>query len=188
MTAVSSTDSPRLAPLDPPYSPAVADVLARLMPPGLDPLILFRALAVNERVFLRIHAGGLLDRGSLTLRDRELIIDRTCFRCGSEYEWGVHVALFGGRAALTADEIRDLCAEDPAATVFSPRDQLLLRLCDALHATAQVSDELWAQLAAGWAPAQLIELIVLAGYYHAIAFATNALRLPLEPFAARFPR
>jgi alkylhydroperoxidase family enzyme len=176
----------RIGPVEPPYTPAVAEALRRVMPEGVPPLALFRALAVNERVFLRLMAGGLLDRGSLTLRERELVIDRTCFRCGSEYEWGVHVAFFGPRVGLTPDETRDLCAEDPRATAFAPREQLLLRLCDELHATATVTDALWAELVAGWSPEQLVELVVLAGYYHAIAFATNALRLPLEPFGARF--
>jgi alkylhydroperoxidase family enzyme len=157
------------------------------MPAGVDPLVLFRTLAVNQRVFQRLMSGGLLDRGSISLRERELVIDRTCFRCGSEYEWGVHVAFFGQKVGFTPEEIRDLCAEDPAATVFSAKEQLLLRLCDALHATASVDDGLWAALSAAWSPEQLIELLVLAGYYHAIAFATNALRLPLEPFGARFP-
>src|SRR5262249_21340374 len=156
------------APAEPPYSPAVAEALARLSPPPHTPLALFRTLAVNERVFLRIHAGGLLDqnsalpfgsaarsggagpfdRSSIALRDRELVIDPPCYRCGSEYEWGVHVAIFGSRAGLTADEVRDLCADDVDATVFSPRDRLLLALCDELHATARVSDALWAALAA----------------------------------------
>jgi alkylhydroperoxidase family enzyme len=172
--------------MDPPYPPAVAEALARVMPEGVPPLVLFRALAVNQRVFLRLMAGGLLDRGSLTLRERELVIDRTCFRCGSEYEWGVHVTFFGPRIGLTPEETRDLCAEDPERTVFGPRDRLLLRLCDELHATARVGDTLWTALAAEWSPEQLVELIVLAGYYHAIAFTTNALRLPLEPFGARF--
>ena len=36
-------------------------------------------------------------------------------------------------------------------------------------------------------PEQLVELVVLAGHYHAISFATNAFRLPLEPLGARFP-
>jgi alkylhydroperoxidase family enzyme len=131
-------------------------------------------------------AGGLLDRGSLTLRERELVIDRTCYRCGSEYEWGVHVAFFGPKVRLTPEETRDLCAEDPEATVFTARERLLLKLCDELHATATVSDPLWAAVAAEWTAEQLVEVVVLAGYYHAIAFATNALRLPLEPFGARF--
>jgi len=178
---------PRVRPTEPPHSAPVAAALARIMPEGVPPLLLFRTLAVNERVFLRMMAGGLLDRGSLTLREREIVIDRTCFRCGSEYEWGVHVAFFGPRVGLTAEETRDLCAEDPAATVFGARERLLLRLCDELHATATVGDALWSELAAVWSSEQLVELVVLAGYYHAIAFATNALRLPLEPFAARFP-
>jgi len=182
-----TTTEPRIQPIDPPYAAAVADAFARVMPDGRPPLLLFRVLAANERVVLRVMAGGLLDRGSLTLRDRELVIDRTCFRCGSEYEWGVHVALFGARVKLTDAEIRDLCVADPDATGFSPRDRLLLALCDELHATANVSDALWAALAAEWSPAQLVELVVLAGFYHLISFATNAFRVPLEPFAARFP-
>ena len=177
---------PRIAPAEPPYSAAVAAALERIMPAGVPPLALFRTVAVNERVFLRLMAGGLLDRGSITLRERELVIDRTCFRCGSEYEWGVHVAFFGARVGLTPQETRDLCADDPNTTVFAPRERLLLRLCDELHATATVSGDLWSELAAEWSPEQLVELVVLAGYYHAIAFVTNALRVPLETFAARF--
>jgi alkylhydroperoxidase family enzyme len=178
---------PRIEPTEAPYSAAVAAAFARVMPEGVPPLALFRALAVNERVFLRVMAGGLLDRGCITLREREIVIDRTCFRCGSEYEWGVHVAFFGPRVNLTADETRDLCADDVSTTVFAPKERLLLRLCDELHATANVSDELWTALAREWSPEQLVELVVLAGYYHAISFATNAFRLPLEPFGARFP-
>jgi alkylhydroperoxidase family enzyme len=178
---------PRIRPMDPPYSGPVADALDRVMPEGVPPLLLFRTLAVNERVFLRMMAGGLLDRGSLSLRERELVIDRTCFRCGSEYEWGVHVAFFGPKVKLTPDEQRDICAEDPDTTVFSSRERLLLKLCDELHATSNVGDVLWAALVGEWSSEQLVELIILSGYYHAISFATNALRLPLESFGARFP-
>jgi alkylhydroperoxidase family enzyme len=186
--AEATPPSPRIHAAEPPYSEPVAAALARIMPPGVAPLALFRVLAANERVFLRVMAGGLLDRGSLTLRDRELVIDRTCFRCGSEYEFGVHVALFGPRVNLTDEETLGLATDDPATTVFSPREQLLLRLCDELHATATIGDPLWAALAAEWSDEQLVELVMLAGYYHAIAFATNALRVPLEPFAGRFPK
>ena|SRR5450432_1850183 len=178
---------PRIQPAAAPYSDPVAASLARIMPEGVPPLLLFRTVAANERVFLRMMAGGLLDRGALTLRERELVIDRTCFRCGSEYEWGVHVAFFGARVALTTDETRDLCAEDPETTVFGARERLLLRMCDELHATSTIGDVLWTELALEWSSEQLLELLALAGYYHAIAFMTNALRLPLEPFAARFP-
>ena len=176
-----------MAALEPPYAEAVQAALDRIMPPGAPPLALFRTLAVNERVFLRMMAGGLLDRGTLTLREREIVIDRTCWRCGAEYEWGVHATWFGPKAKLSPAELAALCAGEPPPGVLGERDLLLVRLCDELHATAHVSDALWAELAAAWRPDQLVELIVLAGYYHAIAFVANGLRVPLEPFAARFP-
>src|SRR5689334_2335153 len=102
---------PRIQLPAPPYTPPVQAAMDRLMPPGAPPIALFRALAVNERVFLRVMAGGLLDRGSITLRERELVIDRTCWRCGAEAEWGVHVTWFGPKAALSQAEIAALCSD-----------------------------------------------------------------------------
>ena len=178
----------RIAPLEPPYAPPVQAALDRIMPPGVPPLALFRTLAVNERVFLRVMAGGLLDRGSIGLREREIVIDRTCARCGSEYEWGVHVVLFAERVGLTAAQVAATCAPEPEADAFPDRERLLIRLVDALHDRARVDDALWAALRAHWTEAQLIELIALAGFYHLISFVTNALRIPPEPYGARFSR
>jgi alkylhydroperoxidase family enzyme len=180
------TASARIAPVDPPFSEAAASWFTRIMPEGVEPLILFRTLAVNERVFGRLMAGGLLDKGSISMRDRELVIDRTTWRCGSEYEWGVHVAFFGSRVGFGEAEIAALCTDDVEATPFEAREKLVLRLCDELHATSNVSDELWTALSKEYTSEQLIELVVLAGLYHVISFATNALRLPLEAFGARF--
>ena len=179
-------DTPRVAPLEPPYPEPVRAALDRIMPAGVPPLALFRTLARNERVFLRLMAGGLLDRGSITLREREIVIDRTCARCGSEYEWGVHVAFFAERAGLTAEQVAATATGDESA--FPARERLLLQLVDALHDEARVSDELWAALRAHWSEEQLIELVALTGFYHLISFATNALRIPLEPYGARLLR
>jgi len=179
--------SARIAPLEPPYSPPVQAALDRVMPAGVPPLALFRALAVNERVFLRVMAGGLLDRGTIGLREREIVIDRTCARCGSEYEWGVHVAFFGERVGFTPEQVAATCGPEPEADALPARERLLIRLVDALHDEAQVSDALWTALREEWTEAQLIELVALAGFYHLISFVTNALRIPPEPFGARFP-
>jgi alkylhydroperoxidase family enzyme len=179
--------SARIAPLEPPYSPPVQAALDRVMPAGVPPLALFRALAVNERVFLRVMAGGLLDRGTIGLREREIVIDRTCARCGSEYEWGVHVAFFGERVGFTPEQVAATCGREPEADAFPARERLLIRLVDALHDEAQVGDALWTALREEWTEAQLIELVALAGFYHLISFVTNALRIPPEPFGARFP-
>ena len=77
--------NPRIAPIEPPYPADVQasfDVLMR----GAPPLLLFRTVARNPRVLQRMMAGGLLDRGSISLRSRELMILRTCARCVAEYE------------------------------------------------------------------------------------------------------
>src|SRR6185295_939117 len=166
----------RIAPLEPPYAEPVQAALDRIMPKGVPPLALFRTLAVNERVFLRVMAGGLLDRGSISLREREIVIDRTCARCGSEYEWGVHVAFFAERVGLTPEQVAATCGPEAAAGALLDRERLLIRLVDALHDEAQVGDGLWAALRAEWTEAQLIELVALAGFYHLISFVTNALR------------
>lgn len=175
----------RVAPVDPPYSEPVAAILERIMPAGVPPLALFRTVAVNERVFLRLMAGGLLDRGSITRRERELMIARTCARCGSEYEWGVHVAFFAEKVGFTPAQVAATAGADESA--LPERERLLLRLADALHDRAQVDDALWAALRAHWSEAQLIELVALAGFYHLISFLTNALRIPPETYGARFP-
>ena len=179
-------DEPRLSPAPRPYAPEIEETLGRLMGPGVEPLVLFRTLAHNPRVLSRVLAGGFLDKGSVTLRERELAILRTTARCGSEYEWGVHVSFFSGRAGLSPEEVRATCARD-VAPGFGPRERLILELCDSLHDRAAVDDALWQRLAAEFQAAQIVELIALAGFYHLISFATNALRIALEPGAARFP-
>ncbi len=181
-------NGPRIAPVEPPYSEAVAAALDRVMPKGVPPLTLFRTLAVNERVFLRVMAGGLLDRGSISLREREIVIDRTCARCGSEYEWGVHMAFFAERVGLTPEQAAATCGDVAAAAALPERERLLLRLVDELHDAAQVSEALWTALQARWSDEQLVELVALTGFYHLISFVTNALRIPLEAYGARFPR
>ena len=58
---------------------------------------------------------------------------------------------------------------------------------DALHDEAQVEDALWESLKAEFTDEQVLELIVLIGFYHTVSFVTNALRLQPEQGAARFP-
>ena len=175
----------RLPPIEPPYEPTVAEDLAKLMPPGVPPLQLFRTLAHNPRVLRRVRKGGLLDPGAIALRDRELVILRTTALCRSEYEWGVHVAWFGAAAGLTAVEIAATVTGDPAP--FTEPERAILALCAALHDAATVPDELWQRLAARYRADQLVELVALVGQYHMISYVTNALGVALEPAAPRFP-
>jgi alkylhydroperoxidase family enzyme len=176
---------PRIAPLSAPYPPEIQATLDKIMPAGVDPLVLFRTLAVNGRVFQRFTAGGLLDRGLLTLRQREIVIDRTCALNHCEYEWGVHVALFAAKAKLTPQQIEATVAGGDAD--WSADERVLLDACQELDATRQVSDALWQRLREHFTAEQILEIIALVGFYRTVSLHANALRLPLEPSAARFP-
>jgi alkylhydroperoxidase family enzyme len=178
---------PRITPAEPPYAPAIAEVLERIMPPGMEPLVLFRAMAKSPRVFARMIAGSLLDKGPLSLRQREIVIGRTTARLGCEYEWGVHIALFAERAGFDAARV--------AATVHGAADdagwaedeKALLALVDDLVDRRTLSDATWSLLTAHFDEVQILEAIALVGCYHTISFLCNGLALPLEAYAARFP-
>jgi alkylhydroperoxidase family enzyme len=179
-------EAPRIAPADPPYPPEVQARLDALMPPGVTPLLLFRVLARDERLFQRFMGAGLLDKGHLTLRQREIAIHRVTARCGSEYEWGVHAAFFARRAGLDAAQLGSTVHGGPDDACWSAEDALLVRFCDALHAECTLDDALWADLRAAFSEEAILELLLLAGFYRTVSYLTNALRLPPERFAARW--
>ena len=184
--------APRIDPLAPPYSPDLEALLQHMTPKGAPSILaLFRVLAHNPALAERAAGWGgyLLGRkATLPLRDREVVIDRVCARCGAEYEWGVHVAAFGEAAGFTS--VQNAAIADPHAddAPLTPRDRLLVRMVDELHETSTVSDALWPQLAALWSAPQLIELLMLAGWYHAISYVCNASRVPLEDWGVRWRR
>lgn len=178
---------PRLQPLAPPFEAGVAEELAAMMPPGVPPLRLFRTLAHNPRVLRKIRLGNLLDRGSLDRRDREIVILRTTGRCGAEYEWGVHVAFFAERVKLTPAQVAATLTPGIDPGLWSAREQALLRAVDQLHEGATLDDEAWTALALELAPDQVVEVLVLAGFYHTISFVVNALGVEPEAGAPRFP-
>jgi alkylhydroperoxidase family enzyme len=177
----------RIAPAEPPYAPEIEERLARLMPPGVPPLLLFRALARDKRLFERFMGGGLLDKGHLTLRQREIVIDRITALSGSEYEWGVHVAFFAERAGLTEAQIASTAKRGAADPVWSEEERVLLAACDELHRACTLGDEIWAALRDAFPEEAILEILMLAGFYRTVSYITNALRLPAEPFGARFP-
>lgn len=181
---------PRIAPLEPPYEPAIEAMLAKWMPPGspLEPLVLFRTLAVHDELAARMRplGAGILGHGRIEPREREIVILRTCARAGAEYEWGVHAQAFGRRVGLSEDQIHATAhgtADDPA---WAESDAMLVRLADDLHERCEVSDAVWSALAARYGDDQLLELVVTAGWYRLMSYVINAARIELEPWAARF--
>ncbi len=180
----------RISPLQPPYEPDAQQLLQRMMPAGVAPIALFRMFARNPAMTEAMHPWGAYELGrqfTLSLRDREIVIDRTCARTGCEYEWGVHVRFFAARARLTAEQVLSLTHGGPADDCWpDPRDRLLICAADVLHDTGDVPDDLWAELSAVFGEPQLLDLLLLAGWYHAISYVARATRLPPEPDAPTF--
>ena len=182
----SPSPAPRMAPAEPPYPPEIKARLDALMPPGVEPLLLFRVMARDQRLFQRFMGSGLLDKGHLTLRQREIVIHRVTARCGAEYEWGVHAALFAKRADLDSAQLGSTVSGGSVDACWGDEDALLIRFCDALHADCTLDDALWAELRAAFSEEAILELLLLAGFYRTVSYLTNALRLPPERFAVRW--
>ena len=178
---------PRIEPLQPPYDEETAAALELLGPP----LQLFRVFARRPELARGIAGWGhyyLSRRSALSLRHRELVIDRATARCGADYEWGVHVAVFAGKAGLSDDQLRSLATGSHADPCWlDPGDRAVLRAVDELHGSHDLSDDAWSGLVDAIGQDGALEVTLLSGWYHAISYAVRALRLPLEPDTAPIP-
>lgn len=140
---------------------------------------LFATLVRAPGLFRRwLPFGGRLLAGKLPRRDRELLILRTAWNCGADYEWGHHVEI-GLQSGLTRAEI-DRIPAGPRAD-WPEADELLLRAADELHGDHRLTDATWESLRARYDEQQLIELPMLVGHYHLVAMTLNTLGVELEP-------
>jgi alkylhydroperoxidase family enzyme len=178
--------SARVAPAAPPLDDDIQQVIDAIMR-GNPPLVLFTTMARDRRLFFKFFGSGLLDRGHLSIRQREIVIDRVTAACRAEYEWGVHVATFAAKAGLTEEQILSLFSGGPSDECWTDDERDLIRLCDSLHSDCTIDDDLWADLSARYSDEAMLELLMLAGTYRTVSYLVNSLKLPLETGARRFP-
>jgi alkylhydroperoxidase family enzyme len=180
----------RISPVEPPYEGDVGDRLEAMMPAGIPPILLFRTFVKNLPMAEAMGGWGsyeLSKRLSLSMRDREIVIDRTCARCHCEYEWGVHVAFFADRVGLTPEQVASLtrgASTDPCWS--DPRDRVLINVADALHDVSRIDDELWEDACQELNEGEVLDLLMLCGWYHAISFTANGVELENEDGVPRF--
>ncbi len=171
----------RIAPLSEPWPDWFGAAMARTMPPGMVPLALFRTIATSQRAWEKFSSGSLLDKGPLSLRDREIVIDRTTAMCGCGYEWGVHAALFAGRAGLTPQQIEDTAGEAIDPALWSEPERVLIETVDALIARKRLDDAEFAALRSHYRDDQILEIVQLVAFYHGVALICGTLALSAEP-------
>ena len=178
----------RIEPLTPPY-PAPFEAAMKVLMRGAEPLVLFKTLAKHERAWGKFGGGSLLDKGSpLSMRQREIVIQRTTARCGCEYEWGVHAAGFAAHVGLTGEQLRATVHGDAADSAWSDAgERTLIATVDALLDHKRLNDAEWARLRDHFSEDQALEIIQLTAFYHGVALICGALDLPLEANAQPFP-
>ncbi len=173
--------APRIPPLPAEgRAPRTDELLAPLRRPDGTELNIFTTLARHPKLLKRWSAfgGTLLYGGSLPPREREILILRAGYLCRARYEWGQHVEI-GRAAGLTDAEIARI-ADGPDAEGWSAADVDLLRATDELHADSRIADTTWAALAKRWDEQQLIEVCMVVGQYHLVAFTLNSLGVEPE--------
>jgi AhpD family alkylhydroperoxidase len=185
------SDGPRIAPGTREQIGIVNLAIARALglATGTGPPNLFTTLARHRGLFRKWlrFAGALMPGGRLPRAESELVILRVAHNTGCEYEWSHHERI-AQHSGLSAEEVgrARLGAE---AEGWSPRQALLLRAADELHAKRRISDELWAQLSRTLSEPELIELCMLVGHYEMLAMTLNSLAVePDEPTTAGGPR
>ena len=149
--------------------------------PRLGEMNIFTTLARHPELFKTWmpFAGYMLIGAKLPFADRELLILRTGYNCRSPYEWAQHarIAEDGG----IEREIIDRVPAGPDADGWDERQRLLLRAADELHGDARISDDTWDGLTNHLDEQQLMEVPILVGQYHLVAFALNSLGIQPEP-------
>lgn len=182
-----SSPAPRITPLPPTErDDEIRSLLDPIRVGGRD-LNIFATLVRHPRLFRRWSAfgGHLLYRGELSARDREILILRTAWNCRADYEWGQHVRI-AGEAGMDEADIRRIPA-GPDATGWSRHDGALLRAADELHGGSRITDETWAVLSEHCDERQLIEICMVVGQYHLVAFTLNSLGVERDPGVEPLP-
>ena len=113
-------------------------------------------------------------KSGLSERLRELAIFRVAVRTRCDYEWAMHRALFAERCAITEEQLEALLAGPWDAGCWTEQEQLVIAAADQLHSNSTISAPTWQAMQRHWQPQQLLEIVVLIGHYHLVAFFMNA--------------
>lgn len=191
MTAERSNE--RLRPAEPRIEPItefegeLGEIMATALTHDGRPLNIFGTLGKHPKLLKRFNllGGFLLNKGVLPPRERELVILRVGANAQAEYEFGQHTVI-GRDCGLTDDEIAAL-TRAPDAYGWSDDDLALIALADELHADDCVSDTTWSGLARRWDDAQLVELLVVAGFYRLVSGFLNSTGVQLDDGIPGFP-
>jgi 4-carboxymuconolactone decarboxylase len=171
----------RIEPLAIEYTGDAADGVAG----GARPVHVQGTLAHSPQLMRQVSAFGsaLFQDALISPREREIVVLRVGWRCESRYEFGQHT-MFGRAAGLTDTEIARL-AGGPGQ--WSREDAALVAMVDELCECNDITEPTWVELTRVYSPRQLVELVLLAGYYRMVSGLLNAAGVELEPWTPGWP-
>jgi alkylhydroperoxidase family enzyme len=166
--------------------PSLLELPAYLRSNSPEPFNIYRTLAHHPAMVRKWleFADALRFEAKLSGRDRELLILRTGVNCHCEYEWGQHVP-YARASGILEEEL--LALHRPVEShPWADNERALLTAADELHASSDLSEATWLELATFYSNDELIEVIMLVGQYHLVSFVLNSFRVErdadLEPF------
>jgi alkylhydroperoxidase family enzyme len=174
------------APRVPPVPDAELDDESRALMEAMGPLNIFLTMANHPKLFKRwmVFGGHVLTRNTLPPRERELVILRVGWACGSDYEFGQHT-IIGRREGLTDDEISRIAAAP--LDEWPTSDAMLLRATDDLVRDQRIGDATWAALSLEWETQQLMDLVFTVGQYVMTCMALKTFGVQREPGVPGLP-
>jgi alkylhydroperoxidase family enzyme len=147
----------------------------------------FRVMLHNSRA-----AGAVADllrtlmfHNKLNPRIRELVILRNGWRTRSEYEFCQHVRV-SHDLNMSDEEI--LGVRDPdSCRVYSETDRAVIRMADELLDDAEVSSQTWSILQKAFPNEELVELLLIAGFWRMVAGYLKTAKVPLDAGVPSWP-
>ena len=139
---------------------------------------LVRALYGNPDMFRGFASlsGRVHSTSHLADRVREVVVLRITAMLGAAFEWTAHVRI-AGRVGLSGDDVEAL--RTGALGRFSPAEQAAVRLAEAAD-RCQVDDDLWTAASAHYSPVELVELLLLSGFYAMASRVAVALEIEAD--------
>ncbi|MCP3935882.1 MAG: carboxymuconolactone decarboxylase family protein [Actinomycetia bacterium] len=151
---------------------------------------IFEAFHIHPDLASRtgVLGAGFLGHNLMKTRDREIVIDRVTGKHGAEHEWSLHATIFGAGVGLSAEQL-DSTVTGPAESrdLWDPDELRLMEVVDELAETADLGDEAWQFLRERYDDKQIVEFIVLVGWYRTVSSMCNVLQIPAHPECRPFP-
>ena len=187
---IDRPSTPRITPVDlsaPDVDPEITAILEGALTHNGSPLNIFGALGRHPKLLKRFNllGGFLLNKGLLPAREREIVILRIGWNAQAMYEFGQHTVI-GKQVGLTNAEITAI-TQDPGEHAWSSNDRALLTMADELAEHDCVSDATWELLSTQWSEPELVELLVVAGFYRLVSGFLNSAGVQLDDGVPGFP-